>query len=105
MRHGHPAGPAVARPLGQDPTRGRHLWRKGLLRTEPGTAKRLEVRLLTKMPLESPIGSGAMTGEPTVEQRAAIDAPVDAGTLVLAGPGTGKTYTLILRLDRMLAET
>ena len=45
-----------------------------------------------------------MTGEPTPEQRAVIDAPIDAGTLVLAGPGTGKTYTLILRLERMLAE-
>lgn len=45
-----------------------------------------------------------MTGAPTGEQRAAIDAPVDAGALVLAGPGTGKTYTLILRLERMLAE-
>lgn len=45
-----------------------------------------------------------MAGEPTHEQRAAIDAPVDAGTLVLAGPGTGKTHTLILRLERMLAE-
>ena len=46
-----------------------------------------------------------MTGEATTEQRLAIDAPADAGTLVLAGPGTGKTYTLILRLKRMLAET
>src|SRR4051812_27405187 len=45
-----------------------------------------------------------MTAEPTSEQQAAIDAPADAGTLVLAGPGTGKTYTLILRLERMLGQ-
>jgi hypothetical protein len=47
------------------------------------------------------IASGAMIGEPTREQRAGIDAPVDAGTLVLAVPATGKTHTLILRLERM----
>src|SRR5690349_2344912 len=51
------------------------------------------------------IGSGGMADGPTAEQRAVIDAPIDAGTLVLAGPGTGKTYTLILRLERMLTES
>jgi hypothetical protein len=45
-----------------------------------------------------------MIGEPTAEQQAVIDASIDAGTLVLAGPGTGKTHTLILRLERMVAE-
>lgn len=56
------------------------------------------------MTLESPAGPGAMSGEPTPEQQAVIDAPLEAGTLVLAGPGTGKTFTLILRLERMLGE-
>ena len=62
------------------------------------------MRLVPKMTLGREIASGAVTGGPTAEQRAVIDAPVEAGTLVLAGPGTGKTFTLVLRLERMLAE-
>jgi hypothetical protein len=44
-----------------------------------------------------------MTAAPTTEQQAAIGAPVGAATLVLAGPGTGKTFALVRRVEQLLA--
>jgi Enoyl-(Acyl carrier protein) reductase/AAA domain len=38
----------------------------------------------------------------TEEQQRVVDAPVDGGTIVLAGPGTGKTFTLIARVSQLL---
>ena len=40
----------------------------------------------------------------TDEQRAIYDARVDLHTIVLAGPGSGKTHTLLLRLVRLIHE-
>lgn len=41
---------------------------------------------------------------PTCEQQVVIDAPIAGGTVVLAGPGTGKTSTLIARVGRIVDE-
>ena len=46
----------------------------------------------------------AQPGEPTPEQTAAIDTPPDRPLIVLAGPGTGKTFTLIRRVAHLAAE-
>ena len=58
--------------------------------------------LLQPPPAASP-KSYSLPAQPTEAQRPAVDsdAPV---TLVEAGPGTGKTTTLLLRLRRLLAE-
>lgn len=40
----------------------------------------------------------------TPRQQAVVDLPADARTLVTAGAGAGKTYTLVRRLDRLVAE-
>lgn len=40
----------------------------------------------------------------TPEQQAVVSQPADAMTLVIAGPGTGKTHTLINRLDTLVSE-
>src|SRR4051794_10029883 len=48
--------------------------------------------------------AGEVRAQPTSEQQAVIDSPLSGGTLVLAGPGTGKTFTLIARVDRLLGE-
>ncbi|MEV4321276.1 UvrD-helicase domain-containing protein [Microbispora rosea] len=40
----------------------------------------------------------------TAEQLAVVEQSADAMTLVTAGAGAGKTYTLIRRLDRLLSE-
>ena len=37
----------------------------------------------------------------TVEQRRVVEQPWDARTLVIAPAGTGKTFTLVRRLDRL----
>src|SRR5260370_25617000 len=42
--------------------------------------------------------------ELTIREREGVDAPVDARLLITAGPGTGKTYVLIRRLARLVAE-
>lgn len=61
--------------------------------------------------------TGVDTGpQPTPEQRAAIEAPIDRPVMIAAGPGTGKTFTLVERavwlvrhqaveLDRLLVVT
>jgi superfamily I DNA/RNA helicase len=41
---------------------------------------------------------------PTPEQRHVIDLPCDAKAMVLAGPGTGKTYTLLQRAAGLVAD-
>ncbi|GII52669.1 hypothetical protein Pth03_10580 [Planotetraspora thailandica] len=50
--------------------------------------------------------SDAYSGTPplTDEQRAVVEQPADALTLVTAGAGAGKTHTLVRRLDRLVAE-
>ncbi|MFI9597843.1 UvrD-helicase domain-containing protein [Nonomuraea sp. NPDC052265] len=50
--------------------------------------------------------SDAYSGTPalTAEQRAVIEQPADALTLVTAQAGAGKTHTLVRRLDRLVAE-
>lgn len=40
----------------------------------------------------------------TAEQRAVVEQPADALTLVTAQAGAGKTHTLVRRLDRLVAE-
>lgn len=40
----------------------------------------------------------------TAEQTEVVAQPADSELLVLAGPGTGKTHTLVARLARLLAE-
>ncbi|MBB6345249.1 hypothetical protein FHU36_001758 [Nonomuraea muscovyensis] len=40
----------------------------------------------------------------TPEQQAVVTQPADALVLVTAGAGAGKTYTLVRRLDRLMAE-
>ncbi|MFG2134161.1 UvrD-helicase domain-containing protein [Streptomyces sp. NPDC048751] len=40
----------------------------------------------------------------TSEQQAVVDQPWDARVLVTAGPGAGKTYTLIRRLDALMSR-
>ncbi|WP_275291675.1 UvrD-helicase domain-containing protein [Amycolatopsis sp. La24] len=40
----------------------------------------------------------------TEEQRAVVEQPADALVLVTAGPGTGKTHTLVRRLEYLLAQ-
>jgi hypothetical protein len=40
----------------------------------------------------------------TEEQRAVVEQPADAQVLVTAGPGAGKTHTLIRRLDFLVSE-
>ena len=40
----------------------------------------------------------------TEEQRAVSEAPVGARQLVIAGPGTGKTHTLVARLAHLVEE-
>ena len=40
----------------------------------------------------------------TDEQRAVVELPADAMALVTAPAGAGKTYTLVRRLDRLVAE-
>ncbi|WP_410603315.1 UvrD-helicase domain-containing protein [Amycolatopsis sp. lyj-90] len=40
----------------------------------------------------------------TPEQQAVVSRPADAMTLVTAGPGTGKTHTLIRRLDTLVSD-
>ncbi|MES0837076.1 UvrD-helicase domain-containing protein [Nocardiopsis tropica] len=42
--------------------------------------------------------------ELTDEQRAVVEQPADAQVLVTAGPGAGKTHTLIRRLDFLVSE-
>src|SRR3712207_4359282 len=50
-----------------------------------------------------PVASGSDTSrEPTPEQAAVINAP-DERLIVLAGPGTGKTFTLVARVSRLAA--
>ena len=44
------------------------------------------------------------TVAPTQEQRAVIEQPADAHVLVTAGPGSGKTHTLIRRIDFLVTE-
>lgn len=44
------------------------------------------------------------TAAPTEEQRAVIEQPADAHVLVTAGPGSGKTHTLIRRIDLLVSE-
>ncbi len=44
------------------------------------------------------------TEQLTDEQRAVVEQSVDARVLVTAGPGTGKTHTLIRRLDFLVSE-
>ena len=44
------------------------------------------------------------TPELTAEQRAVVELPADAMALVTAEAGTGKTHTLVRRLDRLVAE-
>jgi len=50
--------------------------------------------------------SGAYETTPplTANQQAVVDLPADALTLVTAGAGTGKTHTLVRRLDRLVTE-
>ncbi|MDA0635167.1 UvrD-helicase domain-containing protein [Nonomuraea sp. MCN248] len=50
--------------------------------------------------------SDAYVGTPalTAEQRAVVEQPADALTLVTAQAGAGKTHTLVRRLDRLVAE-
>jgi hypothetical protein len=40
--------------------------------------------------------------ELTEEQRRIVDLPVDARAIVVAGPGTGKTYTLVRRVAKLV---
>ncbi|MFF1607507.1 UvrD-helicase domain-containing protein [Amycolatopsis sp. NPDC058278] len=40
----------------------------------------------------------------TAEQRAVVEQPADALVLVTAGPGTGKTHTLVRRLEHLVTE-
>src|SRR5690606_26576991 len=50
--------------------------------------------------------SDAYSGTPTLtaEQRAVVEQPAGARTLVTAQAGAGKTHTLVRRLDRLVAE-
>ncbi|MFI7038603.1 UvrD-helicase domain-containing protein [Microbispora rosea] len=50
--------------------------------------------------------SDAYNGTPTLtaEQRAVVEQPASAMTLVTAQAGAGKTHTLVRRLDRLVAE-
>lgn len=41
--------------------------------------------------------------EPTAEQAAVIEAPAERRLVVLAGPGTGKTFTLVARVGKLAA--
>jgi superfamily I DNA/RNA helicase len=41
---------------------------------------------------------------PTDEQQQVIERPADSRTLVIAPAGSGKTYTLVRRLDHLLDE-
>ncbi|MGW6027007.1 UvrD-helicase domain-containing protein [Streptomyces sp. NPDC055099] len=52
----------------------------------------------------TPTGSSPPHSHPplTAEQRAVVDLPWSAKTLVLAGAGTGKTHTLVQRLDTLV---
>ena len=43
-----------------------------------------------------------MTGTLTDEQRAVAEAPIAAKLLVNAGPGTGKTHTLVARISHLI---
>ena len=65
----------------------------------PLPRRRLEPRHLTPLSSEQ-----SPEGPLTAEQQAAVDVPADRATLVLAGPGTGKTFTLIARVDRLLQQ-
>ena len=49
----------------------------------------------------SPLGSQAMSFDPTPQQRKAIEAPLGP-VLVVAGPGAGKTYCLIGRVQHLI---
>ena len=44
-----------------------------------------------------------MSFEPTVQQRLAIEAPLGP-VLVMAGPGAGKTYSLICRIQHLIQK-
>ena len=44
-----------------------------------------------------------MNFEPTVQQRLAIESPLGP-VLVMAGPGAGKTYCLICRVQHLIQE-
>ena len=58
---------------------------------------------MTALPSAGPGPAGATAGGPTVEQSRAIGA--DPGpTLVIAGPGAGKTYCLIGRIQWLIAK-
>ncbi|MEV0699584.1 ATP-dependent helicase [Saccharopolyspora sp. NPDC050389] len=48
------------------------------------------------------IVSGLDSGTLTEEQQAVVDQPADALVSVVAGPGTGKTHTLVRRLDTLV---
>lgn len=49
-------------------------------------------------------GSAVSTDSPlTAEQQLVVDQPPDACVLVTAGPGAGKTHTLVRRLDALVA--
>lgn len=45
----------------------------------------------------------AVKATPTAEQKAVARAPADERQLVIAGPGTGKTFTVIQRLEYLLS--
>lgn len=49
-------------------------------------------------------GPVAIDDRPTPEQAVAATRPADSRTLIIAPAGTGKTYTLVRRLDHLLEE-
>ena len=51
-----------------------------------------------------PLERGVVMSGLTEEQRAVSEAPVGARQLVIAGPGTGKTHTLVARLAHLVEE-
>ncbi len=70
---------------------------------QPGPMTRDAARPSGEGTRPRPTGTSRETPGPNPEQRLAIEA-ADRYLLVTAGPGTGKTYTLLQRLVRLLAS-
>ncbi len=66
-------------------------------------ARAAAASLLAKLPPVAAISAAPIAAGPNPEQEAAIIAP-DRRLLVAAGPGTGKTFTLVARITHLLTH-
>ena len=60
--------------------------------------------LIERRSISPDISEHSPEGSPTPEQQAVVDVSADGAALVLAGPGTGKTFTLVARVGRLLEQ-